>query len=465
MADKDRKKIDPDELDELPDVVLSDETKAYRKLQETGLLDDQEETEDKEIPQSLQDDDPGVKNELDSVLGDTEETGSLDVTEAVHLDDEQNTDAESAAPTGKFSDYTKGARHHRHSLKRTIVWILLIVMLGLLGLGCYEIYQNFQPVSSTSEEVPFEIEENETLRTVCDNLEEQGIVRDADITYLVGRINNLTDLKHGAFLLDKSWSIEQILTTLNDQTASQADSVYITIIEGDWAKDAAAKIANATDVSYDELIALWSNADWLRSRMSDYPFITEDMFADGVRIYLEGYLAPNTYLFRKSETAEDITDQILDQTNVIYQKYSGDMAASSLSVHQIYTLASIIQYEAGTNPDDLANVASVFYNRLNADMPLQSSVTVCYAIDFDSNTDNWQACELNTDFDSPYNTYLHTGLPPGAIENAGENAIYAAIHPASTDYYYFMADVNGDGTIHYARTLEEHNANVQQYLQ
>ena len=97
-------------------------------------------------------------------------------------------------------------------------------------------------------------------------------------------------------------------------------------------------------------------------------------------------------------------------------------------------------------------------------MPLQSSVTVCYAIDYDKQTDNWQSCEVNSDFDSPYNTYQHDGLPPGAIENAGTAALEAVLNPNQTDYYYFMADVYGDGTVYFARTLDEHNANVNKYL-
>ena len=96
-------------------------------------------------------------------------------------------------------------------------------------------------------------------------------------------------------------------------------------------------------------------------------------------------------------------------------------------------------------------------------MPLQSSVTVCYALDI-TQDDNWQACEMNPTFDSPYNTYMYGGLPPGPIENPGSEAINAVLNPAKHDYYFFMADVYGDGTVYYAKTLEEHEANVDKYL-
>ncbi len=107
-------------------------------------------------------------------------------------------------------------------------------------------------------------------------------------------------------------------------------------------------------------------------------------------------------------------------------------------------------------------VSGVFYNRLGIDMPLQSSVTVCYALydDFAHASD----CETNADIDSPYNTYQHNGLPIGPILNPGKVAIDAALHPQESDYLYFIADIYGDGTVYYAKTFEEHSALVAKYL-
>ena len=121
------------------------------------------------------------------------------------------------------------------------------------------------------------------------------------------------------------------------------------------------------------------------------------------------------------------------------------------------------QYTAETLPSRLELVAGVFYNRLAAGMKLQSSVTVCYAIDKEKD-DDWMACEVNPDFDSPYNTYRVEGLPPGPILNPGRDAIQAVLQPQASDYLYFMADVKGDGTVYYAKTYAEHQANVRKYL-
>ena len=191
--------------------------------------------------------------------------------------------------------------------------------------------------------------------------------------------------------------------------------------------------------------------------MERYPFITEDIFNDNIRIGLEGFLAPNTYQFYRETDARTVTEKILDQQLAVYNRFKDQFDASSYSIHELYTLASIVQYESGKR-DDMGLIAGVFYNRLAINMPLQSSVTVCYAMDED-NGENWLACEANADFNSPYNTYMYPGLPPGPIVNPGEDAIEAVLNPTDNDYYYFMADVD-TGVVYYARTLEEHNANV-----
>ena len=147
---------------------------------------------------------------------------------------------------------------------------------------------------------------------------------------------------------------------------------------------------------------------------------------------------------------------------MVYNEFADQFAQSQLSVHQLFTLASIVQYEAA-KPSDMQLVAGVFYNRLAAGMKLQSSVTVCYAIDMEKD-DDWMACEVNPDFDSPYNTYRVEGLPPGPILNPGRDAIQAVLQPQASDYLYFMADVKGDGTVYYAKTYAEHQANVRKYL-
>lgn len=443
-----------------------------------------------ESPSSIIDDDPGVDDELSSVYEENEEeddgattafaqpetstvSSSTEVmnkeeneqtaTESDLFDTSSQTTSELVYEDEEPENKKPHHRKRRHSALHTIVVIVLVILLVLLGVSVYGISRNLKPVSSDHNEVIVTVEDGELLPSVTEKLEESGVVRNDQIAYLYAKIKHYNSYTAGDHIFYTDMSLDDVFEELA-KTTDNSNVARVTVIEGDWAKDIATKFSEVTNVSYDDLVALWNNADWIRSKMSDYPFLTEDMFNDGVRIYLEGYLAPDTYEIYKETTAEEITCKLLDQSLNIYNQYKDDISASGHTIHEIYTMASIIQYEAGTNPDDLAKVASVFYNRLNAGMNLGSSVTVCYAIDFDSQTDGWQACELNSDFDSPYNTYMYDGLPPGAIENAGAAAINAAVHPADTDYYYFMADVCGDGTVHYAKTEAEHNENVNTYL-
>lgn len=355
------------------------------------------------------------------------------------------------------------AKKKKRKVRFDRIILLLVLVFAIVGGILFSKYSNAQKaVSKTSEEITFTVESGSSSKNVINKLKEEGIIRDSTFGYLYAKNNHLTDIKAGDYTLDKSWSLSEILTKLNDASSAIAYDATVTIVEGDWAKHIADKIAEVTNVSSEELIALWNNEDYLRSIMSDYPFLTEDIFNENIRIKLEGYLAPNTYNFFQETTAEEVTKKILDQSLSIYNKYENQIKESSLSIHELYTLASIVQYESG-NIEDMKKIAEVFYNRMEIGMPLQSSVTVCYALDINKN-DDWTACEVNPNYDSLYNTYKYTGLPPGPIQNPGEDAFDAVLNPDSNNYLYFMADVYGDGTVYYAETYEEHEANVNKYL-
>lgn len=355
------------------------------------------------------------------------------------------------------------AKKKKRKVRFDRIILLLVLVFAIVGGILFSKYSNAQKaVSKTSEEITFTVESGSSSKNVINKLKEEGIIRDSTFGYLYAKNNHLTDIKAGDYTLDKSWSLSEILTKLNDASSAIVYDATVTIVEGDWAKHIADKIAEVTNVSSEELIALWNNEDYLRSIMSDYPFLTEDIFNENIRIKLEGYLAPNTYNFFQETTAEEVTKKILDQSLSIYNKYENQIKKSSLSIHELYTLASIVQYESG-NIEDMKKIAEVFYNRMEIGMPLQSSVTVCYALDINKN-DDWTACEVNPNYDSLYNTYKYTGLPPGPIQNPGEDAFDAVLNPDSNNYLYFMADVYGDGTVYYAETYEEHEANVNKYL-
>jgi len=343
------------------------------------------------------------------------------------------------------------------------VFLCLILLAAVCAGGGFLFYHSqLSPVSESQEEVVFEVNSGESLNAVLPRLEESGLIKNSLFAKIYIKLNHTGSLAAGKFALTPSMSTEEIIETITDATKLIHDDITITFIEGEWLKHMAEKFESDLGIDADELMTLWNDKDYLKSLMDEYPFLTEEIFNEDSRYLLEGYLMPNTYAFAKGSDAQTVTKKLLDQTLKVYNKYKDEIAKHELSVHELFTLASIVQYEA-SKIEDMKMIAGVFYNRLDIGMKLQSSVTVCYAIDKEK-SDSWKSCEVNPTFDSPYNTYMVQGLPPGPILNPGADAIEAVLAPTESDYYYFMADVYGDGTVYYAETYAQHLALVNKYL-
>ena len=345
--------------------------------------------------------------------------------------------------------------------KKILIVILsfLIVVLGAVG-GVYAYYvSNLSPVTADSHEVDFTIASGESTDSVLSRLEEEGIINDALMTKVYMKLSELTSIKAGDFILDTSWNAKQIVAHLNDSSNAGSEQVLVTITEGMWAKDIAATMEQYTNVTAEELLTLWNDKEYIVELSKKYSFITEECL-NSQNVYLEGYLFPETYMFLVNTSAKAITERFLNHTESILDKYADQIAATDMSMHEVMTLASIVQYE-GSTEEDMKLISGVFMNRIEIGMKLQSSVTVCYAL---YEFDDWMDCETNYQIQSDYNTYYINGLPPGPILNPGEKAICAVLEPTESDYLYFMADVYGDGTVYYAETYAEHARNVSKYL-
>lgn len=199
-----------------------------------------------------------------------------------------------------------------------------------------------------------------------------------------------------------------------------------------------------------------TSADMAEAAKTDYPALPG--YANGE---LEGFLFPSTYQVGEPAVAGHLIGTQIGQFNRIADKLKLEEGAAALGVNprNIVTTASIIASEV-SNPDDQPMVARVIYNRINAGMPLQMDSTVHYALQDWSTVTTTAEQRANP---SPYNTYLHTGYPPGPISNPGESALDAALHPATTDALFFVTVDLDTGETKFAATLEEHNANVAEF--
>lgn len=344
-----------------------------------------------------------------------------------------------------------------------LIGILVFLFILVIVLAVITIKSAVSPVSNTENKQTITIEDNWYGKTVLNYLDEENIIRDSTIDYYYAKIKGLPlNFKAGTYEVDSSWDFKTIVEYLSDGNNAIQNTVSIKFMEGNRAKDFASQIADATALNYDDIMNYWNDEASIRLLMTDYPFLTEEMFDSDVKCLLEGYLFPDTYEFFYDTTIEELTRKILDETLSVYTKYQDLFNSSEYSIHKIFTLSSIVQRESG-NSEDMSKVASVFYNRLEEGMQLQSSVTVCYALDIGLGED-WTKCEIVQEQEDPYNTYQIMGLPPGPISNPGEAAIYACLNPEDTDYYFFIGDVCGNGETIFAKTYAEQLENQAEYL-
>jgi len=336
----------------------------------------------------------------------------------------------------------------------------LILLLLLIVFGTLYVSNDLQGKGTKGELVVVLVKEGDLLSDVSQTLQNQALIGQSFIFETYAKFIKITGFKAGIYKVDRSWDAQTILAYLSDASNTEKNDVVLTIIPGDWAKDVAQSISEVTNYTSDEILTLWNNKSYLASLDAQYDVITSDIDKPGVKVLLEGYLMPETYFIDPTSSIEVITKRILDQTELFYKTNKASFEASSYSVHEIFTLASIVQFEA-SKATDMKMIAQVFYNRLDIPMLLQSSVTVCYSL---YTYTDWTQCEKNATIDSPYNTYKYPGLPLGPIDNPSATALLSTLNPSPNDYYYFLAAVYGDGTVYYAKTYEEHYKNVLKYL-
>ncbi len=339
------------------------------------------------------------------------------------------------------------------------VLALLIVLgigAGVIGFNYYK--KSLKAVNPTNKEIAFTVEEGSTMNDIIRALYNKNLIKDEAIAKIYVKLNKVNEYYAGNFLLNTSMSADEIFRILSDVNKATKEEVSVTIAEGYWAKDAAKAIAAATNLTEEEILRKWNDIAYVDSLIQKYDVLTEDIF-NSERCYLEGYIYPETYNFFAQTTIEQVTEKILDQTEAVYKKFTSEIEASEYTTHEVFTLASVVLFEASSQ-EDMKMVSGVFDNRMKDGWRLQSSVTVCYAM---YNYDSWEDCEENTNIDSKYNTYLNDGLPIGPVCNPNSIAIDAVLNPTENDYYYFIADVE-TGTVIYARTYQEHLDNVYKYL-
>jgi UPF0755 protein len=319
-------------------------------------------------------------------------------------------------------------------MKKRLAILFCIIIFGVILLALWW-KQAIKPGDlSNTAPVKFTVSSGESSRSIAERLYKAGLIRSTVAFFLLARFGGFSDkIQAGDFVLNPSMDLLTVSNTLTHGTVD----ISVTIPEG-WR---------------DEEIAL---------RLAQTLNIPETEFTKNAR---EGYMFPDTYRIPKDSSAAAVVQVMTDNFN---HKVTTDIidkaAGRGLTRDQLVIIASLVEREAKFDADRPL-IASVILNRMKIGMKLDIDATIQYALGYQAADKSWWKKELTQEdlqVDSPFNTYLNPGLPPGPIANPGKSAIQAVVNAPENDYLYYIADKNGNS--HFAATLEEQNANIAKYL-
>lgn len=345
-------------------------------------------------------------------------------------------------------------------MKKAIKVILIIfAVLLVLAVGCILFAWNYykkgiSPVSEKSEEVLVTVESGQTATSVLHTLADAGLVRDVLCGKVYLKINEVGNLQANSYLLNKNMSLKEIFHVMEHPSDEYVVQVSVTILDGYSLKDITESVAKSLEMETTEVLDFINDEEYIRSLIEEYWFITDEVLEEGIKYPLEGYLYPETFLFNSNVTLEEVMRASLDMMDDYLTTKKETIESRGWTVHEFLTFASIVERESLFD-EDRPKIAGVFMNRLEANMLLQSDITVNYAWD----RTGVDVLYSHLEIDSPYNTYKYAGLPIGPISTVSKVTMDACIDYQDNEYYYFFA--KEDGTVIYSRNLDEHNNAVK----
>jgi UPF0755 protein len=318
---------------------------------------------------------------------------------------------------------------------RILITLFLLVALAVGGWWAWAVYVPVAPPGNQS----VLLRSGYSTRRIAIELKKEGVIRSVFAFRVWHILHPKLSLKAGEYLFDREASIPQVFDRI-----ARGDIYFhvVTIPEGYTMFDIAKAMEEA---------GLCSAQDFLKTAQSRTDLIA-DLAPEAKS--LEGYLFPNTYQFTRTQSREEMVAAMVHQFRQVAQQIG-----LNSDVHRTVTMASIVEKETAA-PDERPMVASVYFNRLARRIALDADPSVIYALLLTGNySGSLHHADLATN--SQYNTYRFPGLPPGPIANPGQSALEAALHPANTEFFYFVSD--GNGHHRFAHDLTEHNRNVAAY--
>ena len=318
-------------------------------------------------------------------------------------------------------------------------FLLILFLIALVGVGVagWAIFTSFGPSSETFVDIPT----GSSTARIARQLQASGVIRN-QLAFDLWRWVRRGKLKAGEYRFDHPMPLTQVYEQI---ARGEVFTVAVTVPEGATVFEVANRLEQA---------GISSREDFLNQQPRLAELVAD---IDPHAKTLEGYLFPDTYKFPRRTSATQIAGAMVRRFRTIATELG-----LKENVHNVVTLASLVERETALEPERPL-VASVFENRLAKHMPLMTDPSVIYGLQV---RDQWRGAIYKSDLsrDTPYNTYLHQGLPPGPIANPGLPSLKAAMNPPDTNYFYFVAaGANPRGRSLFSTTLEEHTRNVSGY--
>ncbi|MFW7432606.1 endolytic transglycosylase MltG [Vagococcus carniphilus] len=345
-----------------------------------------------------------------------------------------------------------------------IISLALIVTVTVAGFSFYSFFKSsLKPLDPSDKKmVQVEVPIGSSSKDIGQILEKSKVIKSGLVFSYFVKTNNLSDFQAGYYQMAPNMTLDEITKNLQsggtDEPEALADA-KITIPEGSSIDQIADLFDKKTDVKKDEFLALMKDEKFFNKMAGKYPeLLTSAKQAKDVRFRLEGYLYPATYNYYKDNSLEELVEQMIIKTNQVMTPLYQSIEQKKLSVQEVLTLASLVEKE-GVSEEDRKKIAQVFFNRIETDMPLQSDISILYAME----EHKVHLSNKDTQIDSPYNLYINKGTGPGPFNSPSEQSILAVMNPEANDYIYFLADVS-TGKVYYAKTYEEHLKLKKEYI-
>jgi UPF0755 protein len=406
-------------------------------------------------------------NDEDEKPTDTSETAAATETYKVPFESRSAASGQPEAPVNLPAQppqpeavRTTSVPANRRSKPRVLLWSFLIALGLVLSVAAgvlFYLWNGLRPPSASASPVQITISSGMRANKVADLLEQNGLIRSAFLfsgwLKLQGEGSRF---QAGVYELTPGMTRDQIVAKLNNGDIKAAATIRFTIPEGFTVQQIAARLAETAGVSKAKFLeaagqpAKLTGSTWTKTLPTD----------KSLRFPLEGYLFPETYEMKRGSTEADIINRMLSELDhkldQLPEDWQSTLEARGLTVHQLLTIASLVEREVVVD-DERPIVASVIQNRLKKKMPLQIDATIQYLLDKQKE----RLVEADLQVDSPYNTYLYAGLPPGPIASPSLKSIEAALYPEPTDYLYYVTKKDGTNTHLFAVTYKQHQKNIQ----